>query len=160
MLLAGLVPAPEGICIRGGPGVATIDSTPRLARLSQYADNDEPNSLKAIIPAFVEYLAFAIHENARQLAEIGGRDLNRIFLTGGGSASTRLQHALAILNPDKTIYLTNELETTSRGASIQAWMAVGHFANLPEAYRAMDEESWVTPLPNGKDETLLARHAR
>ncbi len=151
---------PEGVTMHWGPVVANIGSTTRLARLSLHADNDERNIFTAIIPAFVENLAFAIHENARQLGEIGNRPLERIFLTGGGSASVRLQKALATLNPDKNIFLTNELETTSRGAAIQAWMAVGEFTDLSEAYQAMDEKTWVTPLPAGTDEWLLARHAR
>ncbi|MCC8109208.1 MAG: FGGY-family carbohydrate kinase [Planctomycetes bacterium] len=151
---------PEGVTMHWGPVVANIGSTTRLARLSLYADNDERNIFMSIITAFVENLAFAIHENARQLGEIGDRPLDRIFLTGGGSASVRLQKALAALNPDKAVYLTNELETTSRGAAIQAWMAVGEFSDLHQAYEAMNEKTWVTPLRADPDERLAARHAR
>lgn len=151
---------PEGVTIHWGSVVANIGRTTRLPHLSLFADNDERDIFMAIIPAFVESLAFAIHGNAGQLASIGGRALDRIFLTGGGSASTRLQRALAALNQDKDVYLTNELETTSRGAAIQAWLAVGEFADLHQAYAAMDEKSWATLLPKEDNPRLLARHAR
>lgn len=143
-----------------GPVIANIGKTTRLPRLSLYADNDERDIFTAIIPAFVENLAFAIHENARQLAEIEGTPLRRIFLTGGGSASVRLQNALSALNPDKDVFLTGELETTSRGAAIQSWIAVGEYASLDEAYAAMGEAAWAAVLPKRTDGKLLSRHER
>ncbi len=159
-LFAGDTADPDGVTMHWGPVIADIGRTTRLPRLSLYADNDERDIFTAIIPAFVENLAFAIHENARQLAAIEGTPLRRIFLTGGGSASVRLQNALSVLNPDKEVLLTGELETTSRGAAIQAWIAVGEYASLEEAYTAMGEPSWFKALPKRADEKLLARYER
>lgn len=151
---------PEGVTMHWGPIVANVGRAIRLPHLSLYADNDERDIFSAIIPAFAENLAFAIHENVRQLADIAGKEVDTLFLTGGGSASRRLQLALSALNPEKTILLTNELETTSRGAAIQAWMALGRYPDLETAYRNMAVETWTTAIAKHHDDKLLRRHER
>lgn len=159
-LFSGPEADPGGVTVHWGPMISNISRKVRLDRLFLTADNDECDIFTSIIPAFVENLAFAIHENAALLARTGGVASKNIYLTGGGSKDPRLQRALAALNPDKRILLMRELETTSRGVAIQCWRAVGEFGTLREAFAAADTASWSVAIPENEDPALLARYAR
>lgn len=159
-LYSGLDCGSEEVVMHWGPMVTNMSGAWRLDRLHLSATNSENNIYTSILPAFSENLAFAIHENAKQLTSITGAPGGRIILTGGGSASTRLQRALAGINTGRRILLTRELETTSRGVAIQSFIALGHFGGLDAAYAAMDTERWYEEIPFHDDSGLLSRHAR
>lgn len=159
-LFAGPEADPNGIVMHWGPVVSNIGRAWRVPRLFVSGENDECNLFASIIPAFVENLAFAIHENVRQLWEIAGGRKGRIVLTGGGSRNQRLQKAIAALNSGKQTVITAELETTSRGAALQAWIAAGKYKDPADAYRAMDTSGWCRSIEPDKNPGLLERHAQ
>lgn len=151
---------PKGICMQWGPVISNISKKPQQFRLALSAANDECNIFMSIIPALVENIAFAVHENAKLLSSIIGFESDRMYLTGGGSANKRLQRALTALNPDKDILLMNDLETTSRGAAMHAWIAIGEYHSAQEAFEKADTDSWHTALPKNNDDSIVERHAQ
>lgn len=127
-------------------------------RLQITFPNDETNVFAAILPSYVENLVFAIVSNIEQLREISGRPGRRLCLTGGGSRSSHLKRLLPALLPECEVFVTRELETTSRGAAIQAWVAVGEYAGVGEAVAAMSSGGWYDALRAGHAPRLRERY--
>ncbi len=157
-LFAGPDADAEGVTMHWGPLVSNICKHHKLSRLFLTSASNEINVFMSIIPAYSENVAFAIHENAKQLAAIAGVASGCLILTGGGSPNKLLQRILAALNPDKDICLTRELETTSRGAAIQAWIAIGKYDSLADAYQAMPTGEWRILLPKADMPEIRDRH--
>lgn len=151
---------PKGMVMNWGPLVCDMGKHWFLPKMAITGNNSEENLFLSIIPAFAENLAFAITANARLLTEISGLPPGRIILTGGGSANIRLQKALSALNHGRELFITNELETTSRGAAIQSWMAVGQYGGAAEAFAAMKTEQWCTALAQQEVPGIEARYER
>ncbi|MDR0362218.1 MAG: FGGY-family carbohydrate kinase [Planctomycetota bacterium] len=115
-------------------------------RLQITFPNEQTNVFAAILPSYVENLAFAIAANIEQLEEISGRRVSRLCLTGGGSRSAHLKRIMPALLADREVVVTRDLETTSRGAAIQAWTAVGEYADVEAAIREMSASGWYDRL--------------
>ncbi len=109
--------------------------------------NEETNIFAAILPSYMENLAFAVAANLEQLEEISGREAQTICLTGGGSKSRHFRRLVPTLLSGRRVRVTRELETTSRGAALQAWVAVGEFPGVVEAVAEMAKEGWYEDLP-------------
>lgn len=109
--------------------------------------NEETNIFAAILPSYMENLAFALAANIEQLEEISGRAAPNVCLTGGGSKSGHFRRLVPSLLRDRRVMVTRDLETTSRGAAIQAWTAVGEYSGVGEAVAAMSKGGWYEELP-------------
>ncbi len=127
-------------------------------RLEITFPNEQINIFAAILPSYVENLAFAIASNLEQLEEISGRTVRRVCLTGGGSRSSHLRKIMPVLLEDREVMVTKDLETTSRGAAIQAWTTVGAYPDVRSAVAAMSREGWFEPLPGNGDARLQERY--
>lgn len=108
--------------------------------------NEETNIFAAILPSCMENLAFAVAANLEQLEEISGREAPTVCLTGGGSRSRHFRRLAPSLLRDRRVMVTRDLETTSRGAALQAWVAVGEFAGVVEAVTEMARDGWYEDL--------------
>lgn len=120
--------------------------------------NAETNIFAAILPSFMENLAFAVARNLEQLEEISGRAATRLCLTGGGSRSRHFKRLVPALMPGRKVMVTRDLETTSRGAAIQGWIAAGEFKDADEAVSFMSSGGWYEDLPPGHSSKLLERY--
>ncbi len=148
--------APDGLIAHWGPRLCDF-STPS-GPLMLTAENIEVNVFALLPWALIENLAFAITANICLLESISRRRAARIILTGGGSANRRLQHAVAALNKDSDVLLTATLETTSRGAAIQAWIALDRYSDSSSAIAAMGGSEWCAVLPKMADENVAKRY--
>ena len=108
--------------------------------------NEETNIFAAILPSYMENLAFAVAANLEQLEEISGRTAPAVCLTGGGSKSRHFRRLVPALLPDRRVMVTKDLETTSRGAALQAWVAIGEFDGVVEAVEEMAKDGWYEEL--------------
>ncbi len=151
---------PKGMVMNWGPLVCDMGKNWFLPKMAITGTNSEENLFLSILPAFAENLAFAITANVRLLTGISGLPPGRIILTGGGSANRRLQRALSALNRGRDLVITNELETTSRGAAIQAWTALRQYDGVYEAFAAMKTEQWCTPLDQHEVPGIEVRYER
>lgn len=127
-------------------------------RLTISFPNTETNIFAAILPSFMENLAFAVAANVEQLEDVSGRKAPTLCLTGGGSGSRHFKRLIPSLMPDRAVTVTKELETTSRGAAIQGWVAVGEYPDADTAVHEMGSENWLEPLRGGYAPKLLERY--
>ncbi|MDR1613478.1 MAG: FGGY-family carbohydrate kinase [Planctomycetota bacterium] len=127
-------------------------------RLQITFPNEQTNIFAAILPSCVENLCFAIAANIEQLEEISGRTVSRLCLTGGGSRSSHLKRLMPPLLEGREVVVTRDLETTSRGAAIQAWTAVGEYPDVETAIREMSAGGWYDRLAGGTAPKLRERY--
>lgn len=120
--------------------------------------NEQTNIFAAILPSCIENLAFAIASNITQLEDISGRSVTRFCLTGGGSQSTHLRRIMPSLLEGREVMVTKDLETTSRGAAIQAWIAAGEYPDVETAVKEMSAGGWYEALPGTPDPKLQERY--
>lgn len=127
-------------------------------RLEITFPNEQTNVFAAILPSYIENLAFAIVSNMDQLEKISGHKVARFCLTGGGSRSSHLRRIIPSLLEGREVMVTKDLETTSRGAAIQAWTAVGEYPDVETAVAEMSREGWYEPLRGAYAPKLLERY--
>ena len=104
-----------------------------------FLEGENINLFKAIVPSFIENLAFAIVANIEQLEVISGVPIQTIRMTGGGNRSPLLMKILPLLLQDRKITRSASTEATSRGAAIQAFLSNGVFADLESAIARLVE---------------------
>ena len=84
----------------------------------------DPAEMLGMLPyLMIENTAFAVAANIEELKRVSGHEVRRVFLTGGGSRSPWTQRILGVLLEDSPVYLTSNLDTTSRGAAMLALAA-------------------------------------
>ena len=97
------------------------------------------NPFMALVPSFIENLAFAIVANIEQLEEISGTPIQTIRMTGGGNRNKLLTKILPLLLEGRTITRSASTESTSRGAAMQAFLANKVFPDLDSAVATLLE---------------------
>lgn len=127
-------------------------------RLEITFPNEQTNVFAAILPSYVENLAFAIASNIDQLEKISGRRVARVCLTGGGSRSSHLRRIMPALLEGREVMVTKDLETTSRGAAIQALAAAGVYPSVESATAEMSRGGWCRPLAGAHAPKLAERY--
>jgi len=119
-------------------GPCTFDVSKFLGMLNAlFIGGENVNLFMAMIPSFIENLAFAIVANIEQLEDISGVPIQTIRMTGGGNRNTLLTKILPLLLQDRTITQSASTEATSRGAAIQAFLANKVFPDLGRAFAAL-----------------------
>lgn len=112
-----------------GPGIIDASNFQNIINYFLLAD-ENINFFKAIIPSFIENLAFAMAANVEQLEKISGIPSRRICLTGGASKDKLLIKIIPQLFKNCKITLSTCMESTSLGAAMQAFVANKVFPNL------------------------------
>ncbi|PIE34773.1 hypothetical protein CSA56_06745 [candidate division KSB3 bacterium] len=121
-------------------GPCTCDVSKFLGMLNAlFIEGEDVNPFTAIIPAFIENLAFAIVANIEQLEEISGVPIQTIRMTGGGNRNALLMKILPLLLKDRKMTRSSSTEATSRGAAIQAFLANQVFPDLESAINRLVE---------------------
>ena len=130
-------------------GPCTCDVSQFLGMLKAlFIAGESINLFTAIVPSFIENLAFAIVANIEQLEAISGVPIQTIRMTGGGNRNALLMKILPLLLQDRKMTRSASTEATSRGAAIQAFLANHVFpdiesasARLVEPYEVVDSTS-------------------
>jgi autoinducer 2 (AI-2) kinase len=104
-----------------------------------FLEGETVNPFTAIVPAFIENLAFAIAANIEQLEEISGVSIQTIRMTGGGNRNALLMKILPLLLKNRKMTRSASTEATSRGAAIQAFLANHVFPDLESAIDSLVE---------------------
>ena len=134
-----------------------------------FLEGETVNPFMALVPSFIENLAFAIVANIEQLEEISGAPIQTIRMTGGGNRNKLLTKILPLLLEGRTITRSASTESTSRGAAIQAFLANKVFPDLESAtatlvqpQEAVDSYSMQADRPRylQKYQEWKARHAQ
>ncbi|MDR3211266.1 MAG: FGGY-family carbohydrate kinase, partial [Planctomycetota bacterium] len=159
-LLDKLEDRTEGVIASFGPRRFHVSRRCGQERCEVSFPNEQTNIFAAILPAYVENLAFAIVSNVEQLEVISGRRVERFCLTGGGSRSRHLRRLIPLLLPGRQIKVTRDLETTSRGAAMQALATVGVYADVQSAIAGMTGEDWYEEVSQEQDVPGLAERHR
>jgi sugar (pentulose or hexulose) kinase len=120
-----------------------------------FIEGETVNPFMALVPSFIENLAFAIVANIEQLEKISGTQIQTIRMTGGGNRNKLLTKILPLLLEGRIITRSAFTEATSRGAAIQAFVANEVFPNLQSAAATMME-----PYDAVDSTTMQAERAR
>jgi len=121
-----------------GPGIINTPNFQNIVNCVLLTGEDEDvNIFKAIIPSFIENLAFAIAANIEQLEGISGIPSRRICITGGASKDKLLIKIIPQLFKNRKITLSTYMESTSLGAAMQAFVANKMFPDLNSAKNAI-----------------------
>jgi len=121
-------------------GPCICDMSKFLGMLNaMFFEHETVNPFLAVIPSFIENLAFAIVANIEQLEDISGVPIQTIRMTGGGNRNPLLAKILPLLLKDRTITKSASTESTSRGAAIQAFFANKVFPNFESALETLLE---------------------
>lgn len=121
-------------------GPCTCDVSKFLGMLNAlFIEGESSNLFMAIVPSFIENLAFAIVANIEQLEEISGVPIQTIRMTGGGNRNALLMKILPLLLKDRKMTRSASTEATSRGAAIQAFLANNVFPDLESAIATLLE---------------------
>lgn len=115
-----------------GPVVSNVSRT-TANRLGIVFEGEEPDIFSAILPAFVENMAFSAIANIELLEEVSGANAGRIRFTGGSARNSYLRHVIMAASKGNRIFMTETAETTSNGAALIAYHALGHFNTLEES---------------------------
>lgn len=100
-----------------GPGIFDVSQGKDLPISLSFYD-ERVNIFSAILIGYIENLTFAIKANIEQLKEISNISLRRIILTGGASRNSLLRVILPRILRENELLITDNLDTTSLGASI------------------------------------------
>jgi autoinducer 2 (AI-2) kinase len=115
-------------------GPCTCDVSQFLGMLKAlFIESESINLFTAIVPSFIENLAFAMVANIEQLEAISGVPIQTIRMTGGGNRNALLMKILPLLLQDRKMTRSASTEATSRGAAIQAFLANKVFPDLESA---------------------------
>lgn len=104
-----------------GPRISDVKTGKRLESI--LVTEGTVNPFEAILPSFLENLAFAVHQNILLTDAVAGSTADRVYLTGGGSRNEYFVSLLKALLPERTLLRTRSLETTSLGAVLSAMRA-------------------------------------
>lgn len=104
-----------------------------------FIEGENINLFTAIVPSFIENVAFAIVANIEQLEAISGAPIRTIRVTGGGNRNPLLMKILPLLLQDRKMTRSASTEATSRGAAIQAFLANQVFPDLQSALDSLIE---------------------
>lgn len=146
----------KGIQTFLGPGILDASNFQNIMNCFLLTDEDV-NLFKAIIPSFIENLAFAIAASIEQLEEISGIISKRICLTGGASKDKLLIKIISQLFENRKITLSTCMESTSLGAAIQAFVASKVFRDLDNdknTIRNLQKDIIYNKFNNGKGKGL------
>lgn len=139
-----------------GPGIMDASNFQNLKNYILLA-NEDVNLFKAIIPSFIENLAFATAANVEQLEKISGIQSRRICITGGASKDKLLMKIIPQLFKNRKITLSTYRESTSLGAAMQAFVANKIFPDLnraKNAIRNLQKDVTFYKYKNKKDKDL------
>ncbi len=121
-------------------GPCTCDVSKFLGLLNAlFIEGEDVNLFMALVPSFIENLAFAIVANIEQLEAISGVPIQTIRMTGGGNRNALLMKILPLLLQDRKMTRSTSTEATSRGAAIQAFVANRTFSDLANAIASLVE---------------------
>jgi len=97
--------------------------SPRISKLTVGSINGSAlllppgeNPYAAILPSFIDNLAFAVHGNILLAATLSRLNARNIWLTGGGNVNPRFCADIASLQDSSRVMKTRTTETTARGA--------------------------------------------
>jgi len=99
-----------------GPRVSDVKISKRSDTI--LVTDGSANPYEAILPSFLENLAFSVHENILLADSVAGSGDSTIFLTGGGSRNDYFTGLICSLFPERAVVRTRVLETTSIGAAL------------------------------------------
>jgi autoinducer 2 (AI-2) kinase len=100
-----------------GPGIFDVSSGKNHPYSISFSD-DRVNIFSSVLVGYIENLSFAVRANIEQLEEISERRAKRIILTGGASRNSLLRSILPTLLKESSLFVTENLDTTSIGASV------------------------------------------
>jgi len=100
-----------------------------------------------LLRGFFENVAFAIRGNCEQITAVIGRDIDRLWVSGGMTQSPTLLGILAA-TLGRPLLVAEVPESASVGCAILAAVGAGVHADLPTAVAAMVRTRTVSPDPS------------
>ncbi|QEH62000.1 rhamnulokinase [Spiroplasma chinense] len=109
-----------------------------------------PHNIGALIRCVVDSLALCYYDNIKQLCELTNKEINKIYILGGGSRNKILNQEVA--NISKKIVVAGPSDATMIGNVIVQMIAKNEIKDIKEARKIIKESFEIeTYRPDGED---------